>query len=289
MVIDYKVRTPRLQELLCVGPFHEWTFPNGTVWTTFYRLGESYLLRFHDLADFQVSADGLDVTCFPAPNVSDTATEHLYLNQVLPLALSNLGKLVFHGSAVEVAGGAVAFLAKSGGGKSTLAGSFATGGYRFLADDGWVLEPVDGGYNILPSHPSIRLREDSRQMLVGGNAEIASPLHHFTPKLRVFAGKGIVHCDQPLPLLRAYFLGDGSAQEIIFRCLSGSECVLAWVKQSFLLDAEDQSMLGRHFDRVTELTNQLPCYELDYPRRFEDLCRVREAIIEHEISGSLAS
>ena len=251
-------------------------------------MDEGFLLRFHDMADFQVSADGLSVTCFPAPDVSDITTEHLYLNQVLPLALSKRGKLVFHGSAVEVAGGAVAFLAESGRGKSTLAGSFATGGYRFLADDGLVLESVDGGYNILPSHPSIRLREDSRQVLVSGNAEIAPPLH-FTPKLRFLAGIGIVHCDQPLPLLRAYFLGDGSAQEIIFRHLSGAESVLAWLKQSFLLDAEDQSMLARHFDRVTELANQLPCYQLDYPRRFEDLCRVREAIIEHEISESLAS
>jgi hypothetical protein len=285
-VINFEVRTRRLQESLRVEPFHEWLSPNGTPWMAFYRVNDAYLLRFYDLADFQVSVDGLDVTCFPAPHVSETATEHLYLNQVLPLALSKLGKLVFHGSAVEVAGGAVAFVAESGRGKSTLAGCFATNGYRFLADDGLVLEPADSGYNVLPGHPSIRLWEDSRQMVVDANAETSPPLH-FTPKLRLLAGTGIVHCDQPLPLLRSYFLGDGSANKLTLRRLRGSDSVLAWVKHSFLLDVEDRAMLAPHFDWVAELANRLPCYHLDYPRRFEDLPRVREAILEHQTSESL--
>ena len=281
-MIDLKSQTPRLQEPLRGEPFHKWTAPNGVPWTAFHRVDEGILLRFHNLADFQVSADGLDVTCFPVPNVSDTTTEHLYLNQVLPLALSKHGKLVFHGSAVELAGGAVAFLAKSGRGKSTLAGSFATRGYRFLTDDGLVLEPVDGGYDVLPSHPSIRLHEDSQQVLVDGSVKTAPPLH-FTSKLRFLAGTGMMHCSQPLTLMRAYFLGDGSSQEIAFRRLSGSESVLAWIRQSMLLDVEDPAMLGSHFDWVADLANRLPSYDLDYPRRFEDLSRVREAIVDHQV------
>ena len=278
MLVDFKVRMPRLQEPLCLEPFFEWA-----PWSSFYRVDEGFLLRFHNLADYQVSADGLSVTCFPAPNVSDSTTEHLYLNQVHPLALSKLGQRVFHGSAVEVMGGAVAFLGKSGRGKSTLAGSFATSGYRFLADDGFVLEPVDGAYTVVPGHPSIRLYDDSQQILVDKSAETAPPLD-FTSKLRFLAGTELMHCSQPLTLMRAYFLGDGSSQKITFRRLSGTESVLQWIRQSFLLDIEDQPMLGPHFDWVAELANQLPCYYLDYPRRFEDLSRVREAIVEHQIS-----
>ena len=123
-------------------------------------------------------------------------------------------------------------------------------------------------------------------MLVDRDAETAPPLH-FTPKVRFLAGSGLVHCNQPRPLLRAYFLGDGSAQEITFRRLSGSEPLVAWVKHSFLLDVEDPAMLGPHFDRVAELANRKPCYYLDYPRRFEDLARLREAIVEHEVSEGL--
>jgi hypothetical protein len=282
-VVAFSVRASRLQERLRTKPFHQWTLPSGRLWLLFYRIDAFYLLRFPDLADFQVSADGLSVTCFPAPDVSQTTTEHLFLNQVLPLALSRLGNLAFHASAVEVAGGAVAFVAASGQGKSTLAASFATGGYRFFTDDGLVLEPVIDGYHVLPSHPSIRLWEDSRQMLIDRDAATAPPLH-FTPKVRFLAGVGLVHCNEPRPLLRSYFLGDGRAQQITFRRLSGSEPLVAWIKHSFLLDVEDPAMLGPHFDRVAELANRIPCYYLDYPRRFEDLGCLRDAIVAHEIS-----
>ena len=54
-----------------------------------------FLLRFFDLADFAVSSDGHHVTCVPVPDISEETVNHLYLNQVLPLALSMLGKLVF--------------------------------------------------------------------------------------------------------------------------------------------------------------------------------------------------
>ena len=89
-------------------PFHEWFFPDGTPWTQFFRIDIGYLLRFPDLADFRVTADGLNVSCSPAPDVSEATTQHLYLNQVLPLTLSKMGKLVFHASAVEVENIAIA-------------------------------------------------------------------------------------------------------------------------------------------------------------------------------------
>ena len=39
----------RLQKPTGKEPFHEWTFPDGTVWTCFYRNGRDYLLRFPGL------------------------------------------------------------------------------------------------------------------------------------------------------------------------------------------------------------------------------------------------
>ena len=163
--------------------FHTWAFPDGTPWTEFYRENGGYLLRFPDLADFRVSADGLEVTGFPVPGVSESTSQHLYLNQVLPLVLSKLGKLVFHASAVEVPGGAVAFAAESGRGKSTLAASFAVNGFRFLTDDGLVLEPVADGYQVQPSHPSIRLWEDSEEVAdrAGGRDRTCRVLHFQVP------------------------------------------------------------------------------------------------------------
>lgn len=284
-MVDFRLLDARKQAAVHTAPFHEWAFPDGTLWTQFYRTDTGYLLRFPDLADFQVSADGLTVTCYPAPEVTDETPQHLYLNQVLPLVLSKLGKLVFHASAVEVADGAVAFVAESGRGKSTLAASFATGGFRFLTDDGLVVEVCGNGYQVLPSHPSIRLWEDSQEALVAAGAATAPPLH-FTSKSRFLAGVDIAFCEQPRPLRRVYFLGDGSAPALTFQRMSAAEALVEWVKHSFLLDVEEQPMLASHFDQVAKLANQPIYYRLDYPRRFEELARVRQAIIEHATEES---
>ena len=274
------MQSARHQTTVGRAPFHVWAFPDGTLWTEFYRANGGYLLRFPDLADFQVSADGLSVTCLPAPDVSEATSQHLYLNQVLPLVLSKLGKLVFHASAVEVADGAVVFAAESGRGKSTLAASFAVSGSRFLTDDGLVVEPIGKAYQILPSHPSIRLWADSEEALIGPGVETA-PAVSFTSKSRFLAGDEVRFCDQPRPLRRVYFLGDGSAPALTFQRLSAAEALVEWVKHSFLLDVEERPRLASHFDQVAALANRPIHYRLDYPRRFEELAEVRHAISAH--------
>ncbi len=281
-MVSFTLESPSPQAPTQDLPFHEWTNPDGTVWTQFYRTvkGGNYLLRFPGLADFRVSLDGLTVKCFPTPGADDSTTQHLFLNQVLPLALSKQGKLVFHASAVEIDDGAVAFVAVSGRGKSTLAAGFAISGYRFLTDDGLVLERCDEGYRVLPSHPSLRLWKDSEDALIPPGEETA-PALEFTSKSRFLAGGRIAFCDQPRLLRRVYFLGDGSAAELVFQRMNATEALVEWVKHSFLLDVEEKPMLASHFDQVSRLANQPIHYRLDYPRRFEGLEQVRQAIVEH--------
>src|SRR5262249_32769832 len=120
--------------------------------------------------DFRVSATGRSIRCWPAPGVSEATIRHLYLNQILPLALSRQGKLVFHASAVEIDDSGVAFLGASGKGKSTLAASFATSGYGFLTADALVIETSKDEKWIDPTHhpygASIRLWDDSHNALM---------------------------------------------------------------------------------------------------------------------------
>jgi len=278
-MIEFRLLSTCFQAPLGGVPFHTWAFPDGTPWIAFYRTHAGYLLRFPELADFEVSADGLRVICAPALNVSHATAQHLYLNQVLPLVLSKLGKLVFHASAVEVMGSAIAFVAEAGRGKSTLAASFAVGGFRFLTDDGLVVEHTADGYQVLPSHPSIRLWADSEEALIAPGARTA-PALSFTSKSRLLAGDGIRFCDQPRLLRRVYFLGDGSADTLTFEHLRPAEALVEWVKHSFLLDVEEKPRLASHFDQVARLANQPIHYRMDYPRRFDDLALVRQVIVK---------
>ena len=66
--------------------------------------------------------------------------------------------------------------------------------------------------------------------------------------------------------------------------MSASEALMGWVRNSFLLDPRDGAILARHFDRVAGLANSAACYRLDYPRRYEELPRVRNAIAAHHRS-----
>jgi hypothetical protein len=279
-VVNFTLMPAHPQTSLGDPPFHEWTLPDGTSWTQFYRTETGYLLRFPDLADFQVCAEGLTVTCTPVANVGKETPRHLYLNQILPLALSKQGKLVFHASAVEIDSSAVAFMGVSGKGKSTLAASFAANAYRFLTDDGLMVEVDNGDYQVTPSHPSIRLWEDSKAALIDSDTPTA-PALEFTSKSRFLAGESIAFCESPRPLRRVYFLGDGSTSAITFHRMKPAEALIELVKHSFLLDLEEQDLLAAHFDELSKLANLPMYYRLDYPRRYEELAKIRLAIIEH--------
>lgn len=276
---DIRYLDARAQEAMARAPFQEWTLPGGAVWSQFFRTHAGYLLRFPGLADFEISGQPLAVACRPAPEVARDTCEHLYLNQVLPLVLGKQGKLVFHASAVEIEDAAVALLGESGRGKSTLAASFATGGFGFLTDDGLVVEPDAGGFRIQPSHPSLRLWQDSAHALMAPEACTTLPLR-YSAKTRFLAGAGLAFCAQPRPLRRAFFLGDGSAAAVAFEPLTAAQALVEWVKHSFLLDPEEKPALASHFDQVAALAGRVRCFRLDYPRNFEALARVRRAIVE---------
>ena len=280
MDIDFSTEAGRFQAALALTSFQEWIFPDGTLWTRFYRTGEGYMLRFPDLGDFEVSADGRVVRAWPVPGIFEDTMQHLYLNQVLPLALSKQGRIVFHASAIETENGAIAFLGESGRGKSTLAASFASGGQRFLTDDALLLDPTEGGYLVQPSHPSIRLWDDSQEALLAADAELAPPVQ-YTPKARILSGDSLPFCNAARQLRRVYFLGDGSAEELTIQRMRPSEALIGLVRNSFLLDIEAQEMLSSHFDLLAEMV-ALPIYfHLDYPRSFAALPSIRQGIIEH--------
>jgi len=280
MSVEFRLDATREQEPLGQTMFHEWTSPDGSPWLSFYRQDTNYLLRFAGLADFEVSTDGRDVRCWPAPNVSDETIRHLHLNQVTPLALSRQGRLVFHASAVAIDECAIAFAGTSGRGKSTLAASFATNATPFLTDDGLLVESTDGQWRIVPSHPSIRLWDDSQEALLAAGATMAPPVQ-FTTKSRFLAGGEIAFCDESRPFERMYFLGEGQSSAPAIERMSPTASLIELVKHSFMLDIDEREMLAAHFEELADLVKRPIFFKLDYPRSYEVLAEVRKAVTKH--------
>jgi energy-coupling factor transporter ATP-binding protein EcfA2 len=279
-MIRYSISPPSEQRPVGPPPFNRYVVGEDAVWTEFYRLGTGYLLRFPGLADFEVSTDGTVVVARPAAGTDAATIEHLYLNQLVPLALSRQGRPAFHASVVSVPGGCIAFLGASGMGKSTLAASFALSGAAFLTDDALIVD--DSGTEILamPSHASLRLWEDSVEALVGPDTVRAGGVS-FSDKARLLAGPGLAHGAAPLPLQAAYLLERTEPAEITIKPLAGSLRHIAWIRNSFLLDIEDRDLLARHFDWTHRIAERVPTYSLDYARDYGNLAQVRARLLQH--------
>ncbi len=279
-MIRYKKWPARTQATLDAEPFHLYTFEDGTVWTEFYRSGEGYLLRFPELADFEVSADGTEVIAHPAAATDEATVEHLYINQLVPLALSRQGRPAYHASVVTVPGGAVAFLGKTGMGKSTLAASFALRDAEFLTDDALLIEENESGCRAMPSHASLRLWDDSVEALVDERTAKASAIN-YSSKARLLAGEALAYCEEPQTLLAAYVLERQGTQDVSIRELSGLDRYMAWLGNSFLLDIEDHDLLSQHFEWTHRISGTVPTFSLDYPRDYGMLPDVRHAVRQH--------
>jgi len=279
-VLDFELVAARPQGPIEAVPYARWSCPDGADFSIFYRTLDGYVIRFPDLADFEIAAEMFSVTCAPVPSVPIESVCHLYRNQIFPMMLSKKGKLVLHGSAVNACGSAVAFLGASGRGKSTLAASFAMGGCPFLADDGLILEPANSTYLVIPSHPSLRLWEDSRDALLPHDTPIAAPVH-YTAKYCFIAGSQLDYCDQPQSLRVIYFLGNGRAEDVMIKRVNPAAALACLMHHSFILDVDDRPGVSAHFDRLARLANNAACFDLDYPRCYGSLPTVLRAIRIH--------
>ncbi len=280
MKVKFNVMPAQRQAPMAAPPYHRWGLPEDPAWCEFRRTPNGIHVRFPDLADFLVIDDGQEVHATPVPELDDATLEHLQLNQLLPLALSAQGIPVFHASCVALDGNAVAFFGESGRGKSTLATHLALQGAPLISDDGLVFEVTGNDYRVQPSHPSVRLWQDSQEALVGTRLPVAQPVC-FTNKARILAGNLLPASDKSHPLRGAYFLGEGTSDCVTISPLNAAEAAVEWVQHSFLLDIRDKHRLRSHFTQISHLASQGISYRLDYPRRYDLLGEVHAALLAH--------
>jgi hypothetical protein len=261
---------------------HHWYSPDGTVWLAFAHIETGHLLRFPKLADFVISTDARSVCCYPGSDVPYATVRHLLLNQVIPLVLSQLGRLVLHAAACDTPHGAIAYLGTTGTGKSTLAASFGLQGFPILADDCLLVEEQNGAVLGRPSYPGIRLWPESVSALFTRKPAL-QPLAHYTEKRRLLfeqpQPKG------PVPLAAIYRLSQpdetGESTEIAIEPMRTSEALLEIIKHTFQLDTTDQQILRRGFRQYEWLAKSVPFFRLAFPRQHAYLPAVNRAILSH--------
>jgi hypothetical protein len=284
MNLRFERLAAREQEPLPHESYDRWLSPSGDVATLFYRLGSTYLLRIPELADFSINLCDRLVICNPVPEVPDENIADFYFNQIIPLVMGADGDLVLHASAVAANGCGIAFLGATGRGKSTLAAAFASKGHGFLSDDGLILDASGDGYLVRPRRPILRLRPDSEAAIL--RLPELVPAEFGQLKTRVAARSEIPFHTNAVPLTALYLLAEPSQRDnLAITRLSPAAALSEMIGHSFILDVEDRPRMKAHFDRLAQLVVKLTCYSLDYPRRYEGLPTLVDAIIEHAQSG----
>jgi hypothetical protein len=247
--------------------YHRWQLASGEEWITFHREGDSYVLRFPDLADFRVSANGRRVHCDAASDVPQETLRQL-LNQILPLVLNGQRATVLHAGAVEVDESAVAFVGPTGRGKSTLTAAMAKQGFRFLTDDALQVSLSASGQAVAgPGQPHLRL-------WTAGDS---------TAKARIAAGPGLPHCDQERALAAIYLLGEGEGEGAApaFDRVRPSSALLELIQNSFLLDPGSPELLKLQHDNLSGVVGTVPVFRMNYHRDYETLPQLCHQMAVH--------
>ena len=254
-------------------PVQTWGIVGATGSASFFREETGYLLRFHGIADFLLSADGSDLRCHPAPD-APVDWEQIYRQQVLPLQRAQQGEAVFHGGAVCRADGAMVFLGPSGQGKSTLTAACAGSGMAFLTDDCLVLRE-EAQVEVLPDEAHVRLWADSFEA-ISGNPLDDPPSSWRKPRLQADDAR-MPHRMQPARLACMITL-DGEADDIMLERLSPADAAMLWRANAFVVDLRSPHVLRTSLQRAARLAQVVPAYRLAYPRDYARLPEVVAAV-----------
>jgi hypothetical protein len=206
---------------------------------------------------------------------------HLLLDQVLPVLASDGTARGFHASAVMIDGRAVAFVGRTGRGKSTLTASFAAAGHPVVTDDCLLLHAGPNGVEAVPTYPSLRLWADAVEAL-------GRPLGHwksvaeYSRKIRLTnrPRDPIRFCGNPVPLGCVYLLDKlGASRPARIESVSQREAFIQLIRFAFRLDPHRAGNLTSEMDSVAALARLVPVRRLQIPWHLPALPSVRHAIL----------
>lgn len=234
----------------------------------FGRTAAGWLLKTDELATFIVSEDGRDVVCHPTPDCDATHIASMFVDRVIPHLVDARGAMALHASAVSCGEGAAGFLGEPGAGKSTLSAALCPPA-RYLCDDCAALDVGEAVF-VHPSYAFARLNEDAAHAL--GATDDIHTLPTRAHKWR--SAREPSHERQPLRAL--YVLDRG---ELGITPLSQRDAIVELARHLYRVDPTDRARLLRELDRLAELTRLVPVRRLRYPRRFDALPAVVDAIL----------
>jgi len=259
-----------------------WCTSSGAPFFSYSNQDSLHWLRYHGFADFRISIDMKEISCYPVPGISDAIIRHLLLDQVLPRCLAYEGEIILHASAVHIQRGLILFLGESGAGKSTLAAHFHQAGQMAISDDCTWVKCGKTSVTARPVYKGLRLWQDSLNALFPSQSKTKSTTLFSSKRRIILEGKELHGDSRGINVLAVFLLSPlthSPASEIVVKPLSNRDAFISLAKQSFRLNSEF-AMFERQMKDLGHIVTRLPFYQLYNIHDYALLPFVRQKILQ---------
>ncbi len=243
-----------------------------------WSAGGDVFLYWKDFISVRIR-DGREIVVSPAEGVEDSLVVQAIQGAALGIALHQRGLFTLHASAVAVNGGVVAFAAGKGAGKSTIAAALHARGYPIVTDDVLAIEIGEGGLDVLPGVPHLKLYPDSFEASLRERAEDFPKISALGTKRVRTRTRG--HQASALPPRCIYTLGDSTSHDpsVSIEPLSQSDACIELVRHSYALRFLHEAASGDHLSQCVDIVRHVPVRRIRRERRLphlSDLVRIIE-------------
>jgi hypothetical protein len=264
-------------------------FDTGYATARLYRTPAGHRLVYAETGSYDISAGSSELIWYPGPDAPLQLVRAIILGPVFSLIFQQAGMLCLHGSAVEVGGQGIVFVAPKFSGKSTLAFSLTAAGARLVTDDTAILDPR-GTVMLWPGVHGVRLWADSADTLRA--AKLAGT---FVPSLkRLAAGLPSERLLwEPVPLAAIYLLesveaGDGGPAAARTPTPPARAAAGLGLQTRLADPLIGYASAAVDLRRAAEVVRQVPIYRLSVVRDFGRLPEVVGQIFEwHEMEAAV--
>jgi len=208
-------------------------------------------LYMKDIALIRLRA-GREVVVSPAPGVRESILRLCLLGPIIGALLYQRGNLVLHASVIHKEGQAIAVMADSGWGKSSLAAALVRRGYDLVTDDVTAIELAGEVPTVLRGPPRMKIAREVADQLNIPDHElfVIDPLVS-KKEWQVQRRLARLH----VPLQRIYVLGLANAVHVL--PLHPQEVVIELVRNSYPTRVK-QPGGALHLQQCAQLASQVP-------------------------------
>lgn len=233
-----------------------------------------FFLRIHGIACYLVS-NGREIVVSPEAGALPLDVRAYLLGTLFTVLCQQRGLLPLHASAVSSGKGVVAFLARSGQGKSSLAAHLAQRGFRVVADDICLIRLTETEEaTVVPAAPWLKLWHNSLQSL-GWHAEGLERVFSEDDKYRM----PLKDLPDPEPIRKLVFLEANDESKTELQSLSTVEAIpllMNLTHQAYVLQATGQRQ--ESFLRCSRVSAKAKAYRLTRPWGLSHLMSTVDAL-----------